>query len=137
MKVLLADDQSEIRSALRLLLEQEPGISVAGEAGDTHELLEKAARLRPEIVLLDWELADPPLTVPAADCGLVLLDLLRSVCPSAAVIALSGRPEARAEALSAGADGFISKGEPPECVIDTVRGVARRLGSIEGAAARR
>jgi DNA-binding NarL/FixJ family response regulator len=49
----------------------------------------------------------------------LLLDL-RSIYPELKVIALSGRPEARRSALEAHVDGFISKGDPPECVLTTL-----------------
>jgi len=104
MRFLLADDQAEVRSALRLLLEQEPGMDVVGEAAGVQELLALVAQ--PDLVLLDWELPGPP--------AIALLPALRSRYPHVRVIALSGRPEARQEALEAGIDAFVSKGDPPE-----------------------
>jgi DNA-binding NarL/FixJ family response regulator len=109
MRVLLADDQAEVRSALRLLLEQEPGLAVVGEAVDAQDLLSQATVAQPDLVLLDWELPGSP----AAD----LLLALRASCPAAKVIALSGRPEALREALAAGIDAFVSKGDPPERLV--------------------
>ena len=106
MHVLLADDQAEVRSALRFLLEQEPGMRVVGEAAEAEALLCQEEATQAELVLLDWEL-------PGA-CAANLVSALRSRCPHTIVIALSGRPEARREALDAGADAFVSKGEPPE-----------------------
>ena len=53
MNTLLADDQAQIRSVLRLLLEQEPGIVVAGEAADTRNLLSQIQILQADVVLLD------------------------------------------------------------------------------------
>ena len=58
MRVLLADDQMKVRSALRLLLEQEPGLSVVGEAAEAKDLLAQVGTERPDLVLLDWELPD-------------------------------------------------------------------------------
>lgn len=113
MRVLVADDQPKVRSALRLLLGQEPGLSVVGEAVEVEGLLAKAEATCPDLVLLDWELPG----LPAAD----LLSALRALCPHVRVIALSGRPEARRAALAAGADGFVSKGDPPERLLTTLR----------------
>ena len=111
MHVLLADDQAEVRSALRFLLEQEPGIYVVGEVAEAQTILGLAAA-QPDLVLLDWELPG----LPAADLVLAL----RSRYVHAKVIALSGRPEARQEALDAGVDAFVSKGEPPEYLLATL-----------------
>ena len=112
MRVLLADDQSKVRSALQLLLEQEPELSVAGEATEADELLAQVGTVCPDIVLLDWELPG----LPRHD----LLSALRARCPHLKVIALSGRPEARQAALAAGADAFVSKGDPPEQLLAAV-----------------
>ena len=56
MRVLIADDQPQVRSALRLLLRQDPAMVVVGEAGDAEEALKLAATRTPDLVLLDWEL---------------------------------------------------------------------------------
>ena len=117
MRVLIADDQPQVRSALRLLLKQEPGVTVVGEAEDTQQALELAAGQRPDLVLLDWELPK--------NAGQRLLPALRACCPQVKVIALSGRPEARKAALAAGADAFVSKGDPPERVLAAVENCMR------------
>jgi DNA-binding NarL/FixJ family response regulator len=105
MNILLADDQPKVRSALKFLLEQDPRLKVVGEVAEAKELLLAVRTSCPDVVLLDWEL--PGLS---ASCT---LDALRA-CARLAVVALSGRPEARQAALAAGADAFVSKGEPPE-----------------------
>jgi DNA-binding NarL/FixJ family response regulator len=68
-------------------------------------------------VLLDWEL-------PGLQAANSLLPALRALCPRLSVIALSGKPEARRAALAAGADGFVSKGDPPERLMAAVSGCA-------------
>jgi DNA-binding NarL/FixJ family response regulator len=120
MRVLIADDQPQVRSALRLLLKQEPGVTVVGEAEDTQQALELAAGQRPDLVLLDWELPGPWAAQPLKNAGQCLLPALRAQCPQVKVVALSGRPEARRAALAAGADAFVSKGDPPERVLAAV-----------------
>jgi DNA-binding NarL/FixJ family response regulator len=115
MDVLLADDQPEVRSAVRLLLEHEAYVEVLGEAVDATGLLDCVKVARPDLILLDWEL---PGFEPA------LLGRLRELCPSADVIALSGQPQARREALGAGVDAFVSKGDPPEHLLAAIE--ARR-----------
>jgi DNA-binding NarL/FixJ family response regulator len=114
MRVLLADDQAKVRSALRLLLEQQPDVNVLGEAVDAQGLLDWVSAVCPDVVLLDWEL-------PGLQDG-DALSVLRARCPHLKVIALSGWPEARRAALAAGADGFVSKGDLPERLLAAVRG---------------
>ena len=113
MRVLLADDQVKVRSALRLLLEQEPGFQVVGETADTTGLLLAVAHKAPDLVLLDWELPG----LPAAH----LLRLLRYERPSLQIIAMSSRPEACQAALDACVQSFVSKSEPPEQVLSIIR----------------
>ncbi len=70
----------------------------------------------PDLLLLDWEL-------PGMN-GRDLLLQVRALCPHVKVIALSVTPEAREEALAAGADGFVSKGDPPDCLLMAIHAVA-------------
>ena len=123
MRVLLADDQTKVRSALRLLLEQEPGLSVVGEAAEAEDLLVQVEVTQPDLVLLDWEL--PGLRTDDR------LSVLRALCPQLKVIALSGQPEARRAALSAGADAFVSKGEPPERLLAALEDCRPRQHKVE------
>ncbi|MBU1662862.1 MAG: response regulator transcription factor [Chloroflexi bacterium] len=123
MRILLVDDQSKIRSALRLLLEQEERMAVVGEVAKAEDLLAQAEAARPDVALLDWELpglqaADHSTRFASAPR---LLSDLRARCPRLQVIALSGRPEARQAALAARVDAFVSKGDPAESLLQTLR----------------
>jgi DNA-binding NarL/FixJ family response regulator len=113
MRVLLADDQAKVRSALRLILEQEPGMEIVGEAAGVARLLALVKERYPDLILLDWELRK----APAND----LLPALRSLCPCLKVIVLSARPEARQAALAAGADAFVSKVDGPEALLNALQ----------------
>lgn len=117
MRVLLADDQVEVRSALRFLLEQELEIDVIGETAEARDLLSQVEIAQPDLVLLDWEL---PGSLVAE-----LLFALRARCVQMKVVALSGRPEARQEALAAGIDAFVSKGDPPEHLLTVLHAFGR------------
>lgn len=112
MRVLLADDQAKVRSALRLVLQQQRDVEILGEAVDTTGLLDWVKATEPDVILLDWEL--PGLPAPA------LLSTLHDRRSGVHVIALSGRPEARQAAQEAGVDAFVSKGDPPECLIAAI-----------------
>ena len=119
MYILIADDQPTVRSALRLLLEQEPGLGVIGESADAQDLVTQVKVNCPDLVLLDWELSGIP-----ARSNLIVT--LRALCPRLRVVVLSGRPEMRDAAWAAGADAFISKGNPPEGLLAILRAVCER-----------
>jgi DNA-binding response OmpR family regulator len=112
MRVVLADDHRDVRAAMRLLLEQE-GATIVAEVFAADTLLTGAAQAQPDLVLLDWELPG----MPVED----LVGGLRDLCPGTVIVALSGRLEARAEALAAGADAFVSKADPPESLLAIIR----------------
>ena len=113
MHILLADDQPKVRFAMRVLLERQPGMVVAGEVANADDLLTQLTAECPELVLLSWEL--PGLMTAGS------VSALRATCPGLAVIALSGRPEACRLALAAGADAFVSKSDPPECLLAAIQ----------------
>jgi two-component system response regulator DesR len=113
MRVLLADDQARVRFALRVLLAQQPGIEVVGEASSADGLVALLRTTRPDLALLDWEL--PGLAEGGG------LSALRKLCPRLAVTVLSNRPGARRAAQVAGADAFVSKGDPPERLLAAIQ----------------
>lgn len=112
MRILLADSQPKVRFALRVLLERRPGIDVIGEAADAEQLLRQTQETRPDLVLVAWGL--PGIEAPD------LLQALRGACSHVAVIVLSGRPEVRLAALTAGADDFVSKMDSPDCLLSAI-----------------
>jgi DNA-binding NarL/FixJ family response regulator len=124
MRVLLADDHRETISALRLLLADESGLEVVGEAADAGELLRQAAALGPDLVLVDCELPGGSLPYSGQSGLARFLFSLRRSLPNVLVLALSGRPESRQAALAAVADGFASKADPPEQLVSLLRSFA-------------
>jgi DNA-binding NarL/FixJ family response regulator len=112
-KILLADDQPEVRSALKFLLEQETTCQVVGEVYDADALVHAVQQGCPDVVLLDWEL--PNLQTTAC------MKVLREACSGMKVVALSSQIESREGALKSNVDAFVSKGDPPETVLDTLR----------------
>lgn len=132
MRVLIADDNNEIRSALRLVLGElrdDRSPQAGGEAGgrasrllvleaaDAGTLLAQiwqAPEPGIDLVLLDWEL-------PGLDPILVLAEMEKR-CPQCQVVAMSARPEAEEESLHLGASHFIPKHDPPERLLAYLRG---------------
>jgi DNA-binding NarL/FixJ family response regulator len=116
-RVFVADNQPEVRSALRLLL-QDLGMQVVGEAANWATALARASGTQPDMVVVEWDM------IPA-DTSLVEL---RATCPAAIVIVLISHLDARHQAaLSAGADSFISKGETPDRVATRLRAAAASI----------
>ncbi len=113
LNILIGDAQSRVRFGLRLLLEQQPGWRVAGEAEDAQAVLAHVLSSCPDLVLLDWELPG----MPAEE----LLTLIRQACPHLRVVFMSGRDELRQAALHAGADLFVFKADPPEKLLGLIR----------------
>jgi len=105
MRILLADDETRVRYALRVLLERQPGYQVVGEATDAGDLATQVAALDPDLILLDWGL-------PGSEPG-QLLSRLREGSPERIIVVLSGRPEIQPSALKAGADAFACKCDSP------------------------
>ena len=111
-RILLADDQGQVRSALRLLLAQEADLAVVGEAADATGLLLAVADKAPDLLLLDWELPGLPVGQ--------LLRLLQFERPDLQIIVMSSRPEVERQALALGIQAFMSKSEPPERVLAAI-----------------
>ena len=116
MKVLFADDDLHVRSALRLLLENESGVAIVGEWSTAEGLVEEVVRTQAGVVLIDWGL---PGLGPDA-----VVERLRATCPACRLVALSGRPEHREESLRAGVTAFVCKGDAPEGLLAVLRSFA-------------
>jgi DNA-binding NarL/FixJ family response regulator len=116
--VLIADDQALMRMGLRKVLESEPNMTVAGEAGDGLEAVEASRRLRPDVILMD-------IRMPALD-GIEATRRITTGTPATRVIMLTtfGLDTYVFESLRAGASGFMLKDAPPEEIAAAVRIVA-------------
>lgn len=116
MRVLIADHQPAVRSAVRMLLKEGLELDIVGEAADNQELLAQLENLRPEIILLDRDL---PGWSPAG-----LLDAFCGLEYRPRVIVLGTHSESVQRALSAGADAFVSKGDPPRRLLTAIRALS-------------
>jgi DNA-binding NarL/FixJ family response regulator len=120
LNILIGDAQPRVRFGLRLLLEQQPGWKVAGEAEDALAVLNAICCGCPDLVLLDWELHG----MPAQE----LLTVIRQACPNLWIIFMSSNVELRQAALQAGADVFAYKADPPEKLLGLIRELVANKG---------
>ncbi|MDT0215100.1 response regulator transcription factor [Rothia sp. ARF10] len=118
IRVLVVDDQSMVRAGFRLLLADEPDIEVVAEAGNGREAVAHAARLEPDVILMD-------IRMPELD-GLEATRRILATGTAAKVLILTtfDLDEYVFEALRAGASGFVLKDDPPEQLLAAVRTVA-------------
>jgi DNA-binding NarL/FixJ family response regulator len=128
--ILIVDDHPLTREALAALLVQN-GFDVAGQAADGETAVRQAGELGPDLILLD-------LSMPGMN-GLEALPQLRAAAPAAEVVVLtaSGTEENLLGAIRGGAAGYLLKSEPPERIIEFLRGVARGEAALSGSVARR
>jgi len=119
IRLLLVDDQILFRQGLRALLASQPDLEVVGEAGDGEAAQREAARLRPDVTLMD-------LQMPLLD-GVHATRRLREVLPECRVIALTtfDDDEYVFDALRAGAVGYLLKDTPAEKLFEAIRAAAR------------
>jgi len=129
-RVLIVDDHPLTRGALAALLGQND-FSVAGEAASGEEAIEVARELQPDLVLLD-------LSMPGIG-GLGALPLLRDAAPGCEVVMLTASvaEENLLAAIRGGAAGYLLKTEPPERIVEFLRGAAEGEAALSGSIARR
>ena len=116
--VLLVDDQALVRAGLRLILEAEPDLQVAGEAGDGEEAVRLAAELGPDVVLMD-------IRMPVLD-GIGATGRVLEQVPDTRVVMLTtfDLDEYVVDAFRVGASGFVLKTAPPAQLVSAVRTIA-------------
>jgi two-component system, NarL family, nitrate/nitrite response regulator NarL len=118
ISVLIADDHTLFREALRKLLDNEPDLMVAGEASDGREAVRLATQLHPNVVLLDLRMPGGP-GLPALREISQLLPLTRTL-----VLTADAGDSEVVEALQLGARGVVMKHSPPDMVFKSIRSVA-------------
>ena len=118
IRVLVVDDQSMVRAGFRMLLSGEQDIDVVAEASNGLEAVEKAARFRPTVVLMDIRM--PELDGLAATRRIIATDDAARIL----ILTTFDLDEYVYEALRAGASGFVLKDDPPEQLLAAVRTVA-------------
>jgi DNA-binding NarL/FixJ family response regulator len=129
-RILIADDHPLTRNALAQLLGAH-GFEVVGTASEGSEAVELSGQLHPDVVVLD-------LAMPGMD-GLTALPLLRDASPGTEVVVLTASEDDKnlLTAIRQGAAGYLLKSEPPERIIDFLRGILNGDAALSGAVARR
>ena len=130
LRILLADDHAVLRAGLRMLLQAEPDMQVVGEAGQAQQVLEAAAQLQPDVILLD-------IAMPGAS-GLAFLPRLRAVVPRSRILILTMYEDEAylRQALQMGALGYVLKKAADVELLSAIRAVARDEVYIQPSMAR-
>jgi PAS domain S-box-containing protein len=129
VRILIADDHELVRQGLRTLLASRPAWEVCGEAADGVEAIEKAAQLRPDVVLLDVSM--PRLS------GLEAVPAIRRESPTSEIVIVSQHDPAEMlpSALKAGARGFVSKSDIGSNLLSTIESIVQAPRDAEVARA--
>lgn len=117
IRVLIADDEVMIRSALAALLRLEDDIDVIGESSDGLQAVAMAEKLQPDVCLLDLEM-------PGLDGVEVAERLRRTVATRCVVVTRHARPGVLRRALASGVAGFLPKSRSADEVAEVIRRVA-------------
>jgi DNA-binding NarL/FixJ family response regulator len=120
IRILIADDQSLVRTGFRMILDSEPDLDVVGEAVDGREAVDKAKAAKPDVILMDIRM--PELDGIEATRRIVADG--GEEAPKILMLTTFDLNEYVYEALRAGASGFLLKDVPAEQLADGVRVVA-------------
>jgi DNA-binding NarL/FixJ family response regulator len=119
-RVLIADDQALVRAGFRKLVESVSELDVVGEAADGYDAVDKARRLRPDVILMD-------IRMPRLD-GIEATRRLTAAGGGAMrvlILTTFGLDDYVYDALRVGASGFMLKDAPPEELLAAIEVVAR------------
>jgi len=125
-RLVIADDDVKVRSAIELILEQEQACwQVVSSVNDISELLEVVKGEKPDLVLLDWELSVGENEDVYEITGGI--KQLKTNSPTTKILVLSSKPQILPEVIKAGADAFVSKVDPPEVFLQTISDLCKNL----------
>ncbi|MCW8379742.1 response regulator [Streptomyces justiciae] len=120
IRVVLADDQALLRGTLRLLVDNTPGMKVVGEAANGAEAVDLAREQRADVVLMDIRMPE----VDGLQATRMLTSDERTADVKVLILTTFEVDEYVAEAIRAGASGFIGKGTDPEDLVSAIETVA-------------
>jgi two-component system response regulator NreC len=123
ISVMLADDHAMLRAGLKALIDAEPDMAVVGEAGDGETAVREAARLRPDVVVMD-------ISMPVKD-GLAATAAIAEQLPQTRVLVLTMHAEEQylLRVLEAGGSGYVLKHSADTELMEAIRTVHRRAPS--------
>lgn len=119
VSILVADDDSLVRSALRTLISERPDWKIVGFAKTAKEAVEKSKVLSPDLIIIDTELSNLDPLNPSTQ--------ILQFAPSTCILMLSRRAsrELLAQALSLGIDGYVLRSDPESYVVDAIDAIQR------------
>ncbi|MFC9627453.1 response regulator [Streptomyces sp. NPDC056930] len=120
IRVLLADDQALLRGTFRMLFDSTDDMETVGEASNGQEALELARAERPHVVLMDIRMPE----MDGLDATRLISESEDLSAVKVLILTTFEDDEHVAEALRAGASGFLGKGARPEELLDAVRTIA-------------
>ncbi|NIH78564.1 response regulator [Amycolatopsis viridis] len=130
-RVLICDDQELARTGLRMIVDSQADLAVAGEAGDGAAAVEQAVALRPDLVLMD-------VRMPVLD-GVAATGRICARLPGTRVLIITtfDLDEYAYAGLRAGASGFVVKDAPADELLVAIRGVLRGDAMVSPSVTRR
>jgi DNA-binding NarL/FixJ family response regulator len=119
LRIFLADDHAVVREGLKALINAHPDMEVVGEAGDGRTACDRAAELRPDVVVMDVSMPDMN--------GVQATRELHVLAPAIRVVALTVHEDRSfvQQLLAAGASGYVLKRAAAEELVHAIRVVAR------------
>lgn len=122
LRLLLVEDNDVYRATLELVLEGQDELEVVGAVADGRTAVVEAARLRPDVVVMDFR-------IPGLD-GAQATAAVRAARPGTAVVCLTAEATAadREAVLAAGAASLVEKGRPLEELLEAIRCAPERQG---------
>jgi two-component system, NarL family, response regulator NreC len=118
IKLLLADDHAILRQGLRRILEAEADMSVIGEAATGTEAVKRAKQLKPDVVIMD-------ISMPEQSGIESMRQILQSMPARILILSVHLEHQVIAEAVSAGASGYLAKDSVDQELIAAVRTIVR------------
>jgi len=118
LRILLADDHIVVRHGLKLLIDDQPDMTVIAEAGDGETAVQRAVQLKPDVIVMD-------ISMPGMN-GLVATRKLRQLQPDAAIVTLTRHTDDAylQELLRAGVSGYVLKQSAPAQLLQAIRAAA-------------
>jgi DNA-binding NarL/FixJ family response regulator len=111
--IFIAEGETHVRNALRLMLTFQEGFVITGQANTGESTLAQVCQNPPDVILLDWNL-------PGVNHQR-LIHTLRAHCAQTRLVATSVKPEHELAAHQVGTDAFISKQLPPDEFLAALR----------------